>query len=48
MLVLPTLDPVPVIRRPVWELEEKDDQLCWTAMNQGKRLLESHYLAFGG
>ncbi|XP_064401973.1 uncharacterized protein LOC135347821 isoform X2 [Halichondria panicea] len=52
MLVLPTLDPVPVMRRPVWafmEREEKDDQLCWTAMNpgyQGKGLLEGHYFDY--
>ncbi len=52
LLVLPTLDSVPVMRRPVWafmEREEKDDQLCWTAMNpgyQGKGLLEGHYLDY--
>ncbi len=31
-------EPVPVMRRPVWAFmkrEEKDDQLCWTAMNPG-------------
>ena len=35
---MPNKEPVPVMRRPVWsfmEREEKDDHLCWTAMNQG-------------
>ncbi len=52
VLLLPSLDPVPVMRRPVWafmEREDKDNQLCWTAMNpgyQGDGLLEGHYLDY--
>ena len=38
ILIMPDKEPVPVMRRPVWsfmEREQKDDQLCWTAMNPG-------------
>ncbi len=38
ILIMPSKEPVPVMRRPVWafmEREDKDDQLCWTAMNPG-------------
>ena len=52
LLVLRTMDPVPVMRKPVWhfmERETPEDQLCWVAMNpgyQGKRLIEGHYLDY--
>ncbi len=52
LLLLPNLDPVPVMRREVWHFMERemvDDQLCWVAMNpgyQGKRLIEGHYLDY--
>ena len=46
------MDPVPVMRKPVWhfmEREEASDKLCWTAMNpgyQGKKLIRGHYLDY--
>ena len=46
------MEPVAVMRRPVWhfmEREEKDKSLCWAAMNpgyQGKKLIEGHYLDY--
>ena len=52
LLVLPDMDPVPVMRKPVWhfmERESPDEQLCWVAMNpgyQGKKLLQGHYLDY--
>ena len=52
LLLLPTMDTVPVMRKPVWhfmERETPEDQLCWMAMNpgyQGKRLIEGHYLDY--
>ncbi len=52
ILLLPTLDPIPVMRRKVWQFLERevpDDQLCWVAMNpgyQGKRLIEGRYLDY--
>lgn len=48
----PDMDPVPVMRKPVWhfmERETPEDQLCWVAMNpgyQGKKLIEGHYLDY--
>jgi len=48
-LLMPNKEPVPVMRRPVWsfmEREDKDDQLCWTAMNlgyQGEGLIDGSY-----
>ncbi len=51
LLLLPHLDPVPVMRKKVWHFMERevpDDHLCWVAMNpgyQGKRLIEGHYLS---
>ena len=52
LLMLPTMDPVPVMRRPVWSFMEREvpkEQLCWAAMNwgyQGKGLIEGHYLDY--
>ena len=54
MLVLPGREPVPVMRRKVWQFMERevpdvDESLCWTAMNigyQGKGLIEGHYLDY--
>ena len=52
LLLLPEMEPVAVMRKPVWhfmEREEKEDQLCWVAMNpgyQGKKLIEGHYLDY--
>ena len=52
LLQLPSMEPVPVMRKPVWhfmERETPEDQLCWVAMNpgyQGKRLIEGHYLDY--
>ena len=49
---MPNKEPVPVMRRPVWsfmEREEKDDHLCWTAMNrgyQGKGLIDGTYFDY--
>ena len=40
------------MRRPVWsfmEREDKDDQLCWTAMNpgyQGEGLIDGSYFDY--
>ena len=48
-LILPDMEPVPVMRKPIWhfmERETKEDTLCWVAMNpgyQGKRLIEGKY-----
>ena len=50
LLLLPDMEPVAVMRKPVWhfmEREEKEDQFCWVAMNpgyQGKKLIQGHYL----
>ena len=50
--MLPDMDPVPVMRKPVWHFMERDspdEQLCWMAMNpgyQGKKLLQGHYLDY--
>ncbi len=52
LLLLPTLEPVAVMRKPVWHFMERDsreDTLCWVAMNQGyqgKGLLQGHYLDY--
>ena len=54
LLYLPSMDPVPVMRRTVWHFMERDvpdpeNQLCWQAMNpgyQGKRLIEGSYLDY--
>ena len=52
LLLLPEMEPIAVMRKPVWhfmEREEKEDQLCWVAMNpgyQGKKLIEGHYLDY--
>ncbi|XP_064396499.1 uncharacterized protein LOC135343434 [Halichondria panicea] len=52
LLLLPTLEPVAVMRKPVWhfmERESPDEKLCWVAMNQGyqgKGLLQGHYLDY--
>jgi len=52
LLLGPDMDPVPVMRKPVWsfmERETPDDQLCWATMNpgyQGKRLIQGHYLDY--
>ena len=52
LLLLPGMDPVAVMRKPVWhfmEREEKEDQFCWVAMNpgyQGKKLIQGHYLDY--
>ena len=52
LLLLPGMDPVAVMRKPVWhfmEREEEDRSLCWAAMNpgyQGKKLIEGHYLDY--
>jgi hypothetical protein len=52
LLLLPSMDPVPVMRKPVWHFMERDtpdEQLCWVAMNpgyQGKGLIEGHYLNY--
>ena len=48
----PDMEPVPVMRKPVWHFMEREipeDQLCWVAMNpgyQGKKLIEGHYLDY--
>ena len=45
LLLGPDMEPVPVMRKPVWsfmERETPEEQLCWAAMNpgyQGKRLI---------
>ena len=52
LLLLPGMEPVAVMRKPVWhfmEREEKEDQFCWVAMNpgyQGKKLIQGHYLDY--
>ncbi len=52
ILIMPNKEPVPVMRRPVWafmEREEKDDKLCWTAMNpgyQGEGLIDGSYFDY--
>ena len=52
LLLLPNMEPVAVMRKPVWHFMERDeaeDQLCWAAMNpgyQGKKLIEGHYLDY--
>ncbi len=52
LLLLPKMEPVPIMRRPIWgfmEREVKDDQLCWTAMNagyQGDGLIQGNYLNY--
>ena len=52
ILFLPDMEPVPVMRKPVWHFMERDDpdeQLCWVSMNpgyQGKRLIQGHYLDY--
>ena len=52
LLLLPAMDPVPVMRHSVWHFMERDtpdDSLCWQAMNpgyQGRRLIEGHYLDY--
>ena len=52
LLLLPGMEPVAVMRKPVWhfmEREERDSNLCWAAMNpgyQGKKLIEGHYLDY--
>ena len=50
--MLPEMEPVPVMRKPVWHFMERDDpedQLCWVTMNpgyQGKKLLQGQYLDY--
>ena len=52
LLLGPDMEPVPVMRKPVWnfmERETPEDQLCWAAMNpgyQGKRFIQGHYLDY--
>ena len=52
LLEIPNMEPVPVMRKPVWhfmERETPEEQLCWVAMNpgyQGKKLIEGHYLDY--
>ena len=52
LLQLPNMQPVPVMRKPIWhfmEQETPDEQLCWVAMNpgyQGKKLIEGSYLDY--
>ena len=52
ILIMPNKEPVPVMRRPVWNFMERevaDDQLCWVAMNpgyQGKGLIDGTYLDY--
>ena len=52
LLLLQSMDPVPVMRKPAWhymERETPEDQLCWVAMNpgyQGKRLIEGNVLDY--
>lgn len=52
LLILPDMDPVPVMRKPIWhymERENPEDKMCWVAMNpgyQGKRLIQGHYLDY--
>ena len=52
LLLLPGMEPVAVMRKPVWhfmERAEKEDQFCWVAMNpgyQGKKLIQGHYLHY--
>ena len=52
LLMLPHMEPVAVMRKPVWHFMERDtpdEQLCWVTMNpgyQGKRLIEGHYLDY--
>ena len=52
LLLGPDMEPVPVMRKPVWsfmERETPEEQLCWAAMNpgyQGKRLIQGHYLDY--
>ncbi len=52
LLEIPNMEPVPVMRKPVWhfmEQETPEEQLCWVAMNpgyQGKKLIEGHYLDY--
>ncbi|XP_064388350.1 uncharacterized protein LOC135336475 [Halichondria panicea] len=51
-LLLPKMEPVPIMRRPIWGFMERkveDDQLCWTAMNagyQGDGLIQGNYLNY--
>ncbi len=52
ILQLPGMEPVPVMRKPIWHFMERDtpeEKLCWVAMNpgyQGKRLIEGSYLDY--
>ena len=52
LLILPNMEPVPVMRKPIWHFMERDtpdEQLCWVAMNpgyQGKHLIEGYYLDY--
>ena len=52
LLLLPNMEPVPVMRKPVWHFTEREvveDKLCWVTMNpgyQGKKLIEGHYLDY--
>ncbi len=52
-LVLPDMEPVPVMRRPIWHFMERDAaedrKLCWVAKNpgyQGKKLIQGSYLDY--
>ena len=54
LLYLPSLKPVPVMRRSVWhfmecETPDPDQKFCWQAMNpgyQGKMLIEGTYFDY--
>ena len=53
ILLMPNKEPVPVMRRPIWAFMERekdrDQQLCWTAMNpgyQGKMLIDFDYIDY--
>lgn len=52
LLLLPGMEPVPVVRKPIWhfmERDNKEDRLCWVAKNpgyQGKRLIQGSYLDY--
>ncbi len=55
ILIMPNKEPVPVMRRPLWSFmeredkQDRDDQLCWTAMNagyQGEGLIDGTYFDY--
>lgn len=49
MLILPGMEPVPIVRQQVWNFMERhvqSNQFCWTAKNcghQGEGLIIGHY-----